>query len=419
MRSGGFRGAIRRSALGLSTLGGLAVLSTACVAPGPAAAPSGVAAPTFTTTTFPGRDAKLRWGRGGAIHAVFVAATDPPQVLYRRLGQEPSEAVPVSPPALPVNAHGEVPPTLEELPDGTLVVAYTVARPGRFQGEIRLQRSTDGGATWSAPVLLHDDGDRGGSHSFLASTLNHRGEAVFAWLDNRDGTQGLWSARSPDGLAVSPNRSLDAITCQCCATELLTGSDGRLFLAYRDMEDDNTRDIYLTRSTDHGATFTPAVPVSPDGWRLDACPHSGPRLAEDRRGRVWAVWFTGAEPGIYAAVSEDGGASFGPREPLVQVTGDRPRVAHPELGRLPDGRLVVVWEESRVGAGEGTREVLVAKAEAEGGWGPAMELAPGGAYPRVVAGPGRTVLAFTEPGNDGPRVVVADLETLLEGGALP
>lgn len=376
--------------------------------------------PEHTEIELPGRDPTLRWDDSGRLHVVYVEEGDPPRVRYVRIAPGAAspeiEPVTVSPAALQVNAHGEVPPTLEVLPDGTLAVAYTVALPGRFQGEIRLQRSTDGGRTWSEPKLLHDDGGGNGSHSFLTSTVNARGEAVFAWLDNRDGAQGLHTAISADGDTVSPNRTVDAVTCQCCATELLRGADGEIHLAYRDMSEADVRDVFATRSTDHGETFAPTVPVSEDGWVLEACPHSGPRLTEDARGRLWAVWFTGAAPGIYVARSEDGGHTFSPRRALVEMGGDISRVSHPEIGRLPDGRLVVVWEETRsVDDGEPVRgltaRVYDDRSDGDGGWGEPVHLTETEAlYPRWIAGHGTSVLAFTRIAEDGaPRVVVREV----------
>lgn len=393
-------------ALGLALLG-----SVACTAPEPVEPPAESALEAIELE-LPGRDPKLRWDSEGRLHLVYVEDGEPPRVRYARVapGAEPLESVEpvtVSPAQLQVNAHGEVPPTLEVLPDGTLVVAYTVALPGKFQGEIRLQRSTDGGRTWSEPRLLHDDGGGNGSHSFLTSTLNDRGEVVFAWLDNRTGAQGLHTAVSGDGASVSPNRTVDAVTCQCCATELLRAGDGQIHLAYRDMSEGSVRDVFATASADHGESFRSSVLVSDDGWTLDACPHSGPRLTEDSQGRLWTVWFTGAEPGIYAAVSTDGGRTFSPRQTLAAMGGTVRHVAHPEVGRLPDGRLVATWEETRGGADGEPERGLTARFHDGAGWGEPVRWIEGEAlYPRLAVEGERAVLAFTRYQGEDPRVVV-------------
>lgn len=374
-----------------------------------AAAPAPAAPVSFTLD---GRDPTLAFDAGGDLHVLFVdEAGDEPHIAYYRHGTEPFGPVTVSPAGAGTNAHGETPPTLEVLPDGTLLAAYTVPLPGRFKGEIRLQHSTDGGATWSEPVVLHDDGGGNGSHSFLTSTVNGRGEAVFAWLDNRSGRQGLRVASTTDGVTITPNATVDAVTCECCATELLPIGDGAVALAYRDMSEDGVRDVFLTTSTDGGRSFGEPRPVSVDDWKIDACPHTGPRLAEAPDGRLWAVWFTGAEPGIYAAVSADGGRTFTPRQTLARMgEGGTRHVAHPELGRLPDGRLLAVWEQAvQAGDGEIHRSLTGRRLEGDR-WSEPFEVAPEGTYPRLATAPdGRTVLAYTRHSEGGSRLVIESL----------
>lgn len=360
--------------------------------------------------TLPGRDVRMRWDPSGALHLAYVEdgeTADGPRarIRYARWdGESAVEPIWVSPPQLDVSAHGEVPPTLERLPDGTLVIAYTVSLPGRWKGEIRLQRSTDGGATWSEPRLLHDDVGVG-SHSFLASAISPDGHAAFAWLDNRDGRPGLRAATTANGSEISPNTTVDGVTCECCATELLAGADGTIHLAYRDMTDpeepgESRRDIYLTRSIDGGNSYQPSRPVSVDGWQVNACPHTGPRLAEEPGGRLWAAWFTGAEPGIWAAASTDGGKTFAPRQPIARMGGAVRLVAHPEIAVLPDGRRVVLWEEGRK-AGDRVERMLRARLSEGSGsreWGEARDVpgGDGGTFPRVAVSPdGRAALAFS------------------------
>lgn len=454
----------------------LLCLVSACAGPGGAPDASGVAA--STELVLPGRDVQLRWDAEGALHLAYVGVesggkADGPRIFYARVedargdgegafGEPPGAPsfgpVALSPPGVEVSAHGEVPPALEVLPDGTLVVAYPVSLPGKFKGEIRLQRSTDGGRTWSEARLLHDDGrgdghrggrgdDGGGdpgSHSFLSSTVNAAGEAVFAWLDNRDGEQGLRAARSADGRAVTANLTVDPVTCQCCATELLAGAGDELFLAYRDLAGDGARDVELASSPNGGAGFLEPVPVSADGWKVEACPHTGPRLALDRQGALWVAWFTGAEPGVWVASARDpsprdavrgAGPIFGPRQAVARMGGEVRSVAHPELAVLPDGRRLVLWEEGRKGEdGRLTRTLrarLSAGPETAAPWGEPSTLARDAVYPRVEVGPGdRAALAFTRlrtltPGKDaveggtgGSRtaseVVVWDLPKLLD-----
>ena len=280
-------------------------------------------------------------------------------VVYRRLdGPESSPdhgPVAVSPPGVVTSAGGETPPVLQFLPDGTLVAAYTVPLPGRWQNRILLQRSTDGGATWSAPRPLPNGGDPGSQHQLSAAAVtgaatgSDHGGLVLAWLESRNGVRGLRAARTRDGERFEPDRAVDGKTCECCGTAArglsaiaALAAPGRrrrrpVWLAYRDVDDGDRRDIHLAASRDGGATFAPPRPVSPDGWKLPGCPDQGPRLAEAPGGALWAAWFTGAEPGVYAA-----GVRGRRRDLRAAPAGRRPRRRprqRPPAGdRRPAGR---------------------------------------------------------------------------------
>ncbi|HEX2162462.1 MAG TPA: sialidase family protein, partial [Thermoanaerobaculia bacterium] len=372
--------------------------------PPPSAAADHPAAPG--EVRFPGRDAALAWA-GGALHAVYVdeGGERGPRVLHRRLDAQPSAAHVVSPAGEVTTAHGESALALAALPDGTLVAAYPARRPGKWQGVLLVQRSTDGGVTWSAPRPLHDDGRDGGAHNFLDAVATPEGEVVFAWLDDRSGRQGLRLAATADGATMAANRTVDPATCECCRTALLAGAGGRLWLAWRDSEA-GVRDVALARSRDGGRRFAPAVAVSQDGWEIDGCPHSGPRLARAADGALWTTWMTGADPapGLYAAVSRDDGATFSPRQEIARSTPGGAHASHPEIAVLPDGRVAVLYETT----GERRHELRMRTAEAENGWSAPATLAADATYPRWSARPDAETgaLVFTRHGGEGGSEVV-------------
>jgi hypothetical protein len=347
----------------------------------------------------------VRADGAGGFHVVYVAdVAGAKRVLYRRLGdrrERLADPVLVSPPGDAVSAHGEVGPTLERLAGGILVVAYVVELPGKWQSEVRTQRSVDGGATWSPPALLHDD-RRPGSHSFLGSASLADGRAVFAWLDDRDGQQGLRASTTGEGIAFTANRTVDSQTCQCCLPALLASSGGELWLAYRDLEA-SVRDIAVATSRDGGETFGAPVPAAADGWRVEGCPHTGPRLAVATDGALWVTWFSGADPGVYAARSGDGGRSFGERQRLAATGGEVTAVGHPEIGRLTDGRLAVVYE-----AALGGRLTLQARiGDAAGAaWSDPLPVVEEGALPRLVRSAQHDLVVYTTRGEGGERVAL-------------
>jgi hypothetical protein len=80
-------------------------------------------------------------------------------------------------------------------------------------------------------------------------------------------------------------------------------------VVYRDRSDDEVRDISVVRF--YGKAWTEPEPVFSDAWKIEGCPVNGPRI--DARGdTVVVAWFSaaGLQPGVKAAYSFDGGASF-------------------------------------------------------------------------------------------------------------
>jgi hypothetical protein len=358
--------------------------------------------------SFPGRNAAPRWDREGGLHVAYIE--DRPEgaaVLYRRLGTSPAGPFPVSPKGLAVSAHGETGPVLEVLPDGALTVAYPIALPGKWKSEIRVQRSDDGGRTWGEARLLHEPRD--GSHSYLSSALTPSGKVVFAWLDNRTGHMGLQTAESAEGRTFAAAKTEDPRTCECCGTSLLAGRNGTVWLAYRDLEESDVRDIRVLSARSEEA-FASGAKLSDDRWSLDGCPHSGARLAEDAEGTLWAAWFTagGAEgPGVFATSSRDGGKTFSKRSPIALGASFK----HPEIAVVPDGRVVVAFE-----GGQGSI-LFRAHDPHSDTWTSPQSLFSGGAYPRLAVAEGRAALAFTCSDGKGAQAVVADWR-LAEDGKL-
>jgi hypothetical protein len=241
--------------------------------------------------------------------------------------------------------------------------------------------------------------------------LTAQGTVAFAWLDDRTGHMGLQTATSPDGVTVSAGQTLDPETCECCGTEMLAGSKGDLWLAYRALEKDNVRnirDIHVLKAGS-GVAFAPGGKLSDDGWSLDGCPHTGARLAEAADGTLWATWFTGAEPGVYAASSGDGG-TFTSRIQVAAPAGELRAVTHPEVGILPDGRVAVLYEAIDA---DGAHPILARLRDpASGEWQSPVQVAAQGSYPRLAG----EAVAFTCRTEKGTNVVVAEWPVVEKGG---
>ena len=313
-------------------------------------------------------------------------------------GRAPS---PVSPAADRVVARPQTGPSLEILPDGSLVVFYSASEPAKHRTEIRSQRSGDGGATWSAPVRVNDD-QADGPHGWLSSAVDSSGGAQVVWLDKRSGEQGLVWSRTTDGIRFERNRVLDPRVCFCCSTAVLAAPNGRSWISYRDLEGKDLRNIGVVAREPDGSFTAPSV-VSDDGWRIDGCPDSGPRMALAPAGGVWAVWFDGASSGVFSAFAP-AGKGFLPRSRLAAPEPGGAVPNHPEIAVLPDGAVVALYvSRSSVFGRRLSRD--------EGRWTDAVALVEGAAEPRIQASGHRLALTFTGQ-NAGGLVAVAETRSL-------
>ncbi|MFL5575506.1 MAG: sialidase family protein [Gemmatimonadaceae bacterium] len=305
----------------------------------------------------------------------------------------------------PIEAHAEAPPKIAYGADGSLDALYVVGKvvPGkRFPlGALRLVRSADGGATWSAPVTVTDDGDFG-SHNFHALHAAPGGALYVAWLDGRAGKSAAYMTRSADGGRTwSPNvRVAGGEACPCCRTSVATGKGDTVYVAWRQVYPGNVRDVVVARSADGGATWNEPVRVHADGWVFDGCPHAGPSLQVDGAGRLHVAWWTGKEgaAGVFYARSDDGARSFGAPVALGVARFSRP--AHVQLALGEEGRVVAAWDD-------GTRKTpqVVVRVSSDGGatfGDPVTASAPGRAagYPVLAVAGRRVTVAWTEQSAD-------------------
>lgn len=245
-----------------------------------------------------------------------------------------------NPPKVAVGARGEV------------YVCWANER-GKWKGDIRFARSTDGGKTFSPAITINSDGaGEPAGHAFQSIAVDRRGRVYVAWIDERnkqkeDRGAEIWLAVSADGgRTFSRDRGVLTDVCECCRTNLQIDAEGNLYLSYRTVPRSGPmcRDIIIARSQDGGKAFTQTV-VSEDRWEINGCPVAGPSFSFDSRGAIVVVWFMGGgeRPGLYYATSTDGGKTFAPR----RLLDPRQKIGkHAHTAGLAGGEIFVAWDDA-------------------------------------------------------------------------
>ncbi|MBA3480843.1 MAG: exo-alpha-sialidase [Pirellulales bacterium] len=177
---------------------------------------------------------------------------------------------------------------------GDSIVISAIGSSGADEeGNIYTWRSQNQGDSWQGPLRVNDvdASAREGLHGMAAGPGN---ELYCAWLDLRgNGTQ-IFGSRSADGGATwSANvliyESPDGTVCECCHPSVAMDESGGVYVMWRNFLDGN-RDMFLATSRDRGESFEPAVKLGEGSWALDACPMDGGAIAVAADGRLRSVW---------------------------------------------------------------------------------------------------------------------------------
>lgn len=325
---------------------------------------------------------------GGTDGRLFIKVSDgPPVELRDSLG--------------PIEPHGESPPKLAYSSDGALNALYVVTKlvPGRRfpAAALRFVRSTDGGAHWSKPVSVTDDSTFG-SHNFEALYAGPDGALYASWLDGRTGKSTVYMTRSTDGgQSWMPNVRVTAgEACPCCRTAMASGPDGVLYLAWRKVFPGNVRDVVVARSADRGTSWEEPVRAHADDWVFDGCPHAGPSMQVDAKGRLHIAWWTGKQgaAGVWYAHSDDGARSFS--NPTALGVAEFSRPAHVQMALGGQGRLIATWDDGTLATPR-----IVVRTSKDGGehWSETATLSDSGrvaGFPVVAATRERMTVAWSE-----------------------
>lgn len=272
---------------------------------------------------------------------------------------------------------------------------------------VHLATSRDG-REWRVLGPVHDDATE--TEHGHASLFVEGGDVRAVWLDGRAWVEGgpmaiRSAAVAADGTMMDAS-VVDPRVCDCCQTAGVATAEGT-FVAYRDRDESELRDIATVRRIDGG--WTSPRTVHEDGWTIRGCPVNGPQAAALGR-RVALAWYTeaGGAPRVRVAFSEDAGARFGAP---IDVDASRP-IGRVDVEWADDGTALVSW----LGAArpDGELAVLLRRVAPDRRVGAIVEAAHTGSsrpagVPRLARLGPDVVLAWTEAGPPRRvRVAVVD-----------
>jgi len=204
---------------------------------------------------------------------------------------------------------------------------------------ILFSRSTDSGATFSAPKNLSNSS--GFSFSPRIATDTHGGINV-VWEDATPGNLDVMFSHSTDGgLTFSTPINVSNDAADSSALQIIADTAGNLFVAWEN--DTLNLAIIFSRSTDGGVTFSTPARVS-----ANAGASVSPQMAVDPGGNISVVWVdvTFGHSDISFSRSADHGATFSTPKSLSNNIGSS---VNPQITVDLTGNINVAWENNGPG----------------------------------------------------------------------
>ncbi|MEM3042437.1 MAG: BNR-4 repeat-containing protein [Thermoplasmata archaeon] len=225
----------------------------------------------------------------------------------------------------------------------SILVIWQDERNSVGSPDIYFARSTDNGSTFSTPVRVDDSTT--GSQAYPRMVVDNSGKIHAVWQDTRSGNTRIYYANSKDnGTTWSASIQVNQTsTGQQSVPSIAVDSDGTIHVVWDDSR--SGAHVYYARSTDGGASFGAAK-------KLDSSTGTAryPCICTSPSGRVTVAWedTRNTKADIFLTTSTDGGASFGAE---VNVTRDTHTTSQTKVRASYDssGGLHLVWQDDRNG----------------------------------------------------------------------
>jgi Neuraminidase (sialidase) len=329
----------------------LLALAPAAFAKGaPAAAPKAAApkAAAAATVLGEGKHPSIAADKKGGLHAAYEAAGEggtSPDIWYVAStdgGKTWSKPADVS--ATP-GASGD--PAIATGKDGSVVVVWTDTSSGQASPDIYFARSGDGGKTWSKPA---DISNSPGASSEPDVKVADDGTIHVVWLDTSagDASPDVWASASHDqGKTWDKPQNVSNTPGKSATPAIAVGADKAANVVWTDTTSGAASpDVFFSRSTDGGKTWSKAVDISNTPGASMECD-----IAVDDKGAIFVDWTdtsTGDKsPDVMVVSSKDGGKTWSKPVDASNTPGVS---SDPAIAAAGDGKLAVVWVDTSEGA---------------------------------------------------------------------
>jgi hypothetical protein len=349
-----------------------------------------------------------------ALYLLAVAGEEDHQRLVLSISHDGGDTfnlpVPVSSEDGVVAAHGENGASLVQTPTA-VYAAWQECKAGA-PNQIMFARSLHMGHRFETPIPVTDK-QQPSFNGFSTMRVAPNGDIYVVWLDGRDagpkGTFAVYLARSTDkGASFSPNMRIDLGACPCCRPNIAFGENGEVYLSWRKVFDGDVRDTVIAVSTDAGKSFSAPKKIAEDGWVLHACPDSGPAMVA-ANGKLYVAWYSEGhgKAGIRMGTSQNGAKSFSSPQIASHELLDP---NHPQLSVSEDGRVLLAFQgrDDRKRDSWSPTQIFVAAVDHTGRTETPQALPlkqRSASYPALLsASAGRVFVAWTETSGDSQQV---------------
>ena len=216
-------------------------------------------------------------------------------------------------------------------------MAWTEYTPGDY--EICYKKSTDGGTTWTTAKRLTWNAESSDEPDLA---VDSSGNPHVIWYDKTPGNYEIYYSRSTDGGATwTPTKRLTWDSAGSWYPSIAVASSDILHLVWENATSESP-EIYYKKSTDGGASWTPTKRLT---WTSGLS--GSPQIAVDPSHNPHVVWYDNT-PGpyeIYYKKSSNGGTIWAAAERLTWANGSY----DPDMAPDPSGHIHVVWQSDLPG----------------------------------------------------------------------